>query len=89
MFLGIEPSEEPLPPKEWHKHLEGLLITGMVNPDILGYCDYKQQWCLNEIKKTFSRIKYRERNTVDYELNTNNEETNRDTKGAESSQKPI
>lgn len=59
-MLDIEPSEVPLPDKEWHKHLESLLNIGQVNPDILPFLDYKQMYCLNEIKKTFKRIKYRE-----------------------------
>ena len=60
MFIDIPPAEEPLPDKEWHKHLEAMLNCGQVNPDILCYMDFKQQWCLNEIKKTFKRMKYRE-----------------------------
>lgn len=59
MFVGIEPAHEPLPAKEWHKHLEGLLNTGNINPDILWYLDYKQQYCINEIKKCFIRVKSR------------------------------
>ena len=64
MFVGIEPAHEPLPSKEWHKHLEGLLNTGKINPDILWYLDYKQQFCINEIKKCFIRVKSRENEFV-------------------------
>lgn len=60
MFLDTPPSDTPLPDKEWHKHLESILTVGQVNPDILPFLDYKQQWCINEIKKTYKRIKYRE-----------------------------
>lgn len=56
-----DPAAVPLPDREWHKHLEALLDTGMVNPEILEFLDYKQQYCLNEIKKTFARKEYRAR----------------------------
>lgn len=52
---GIE-----LPEKEWHKHLEGLLNVGKLNPDIIPYLNDYQMYCVNELKKTFKRIKYRE-----------------------------
>lgn len=61
MFVDIEPAEEALNDREWHRHLESLLTIGEVNPDILPFLDHRQQWCINEIKKTFARIKYRER----------------------------
>ena len=61
-MLGIEPAREPLPSKEWHSHLEGLLNTGQLNPDIIPYLDARQMWCLNEIKKTFIRIEKRNEN---------------------------
>lgn len=60
-MLNIEPAQEPLPDKEWHKHIEGLLTVGEVNPDILEFLDHRQMYTINEIKKTFARIEYRER----------------------------
>lgn len=59
-MLDIEPAQEPLPAKEWHKHLESLLTVGEVNPDIIPYLDSYQMYCVNEIKKCYKRIKYRE-----------------------------
>lgn len=59
-MLDIAPAEIPLPDKEWHRHLEGMLTIGEVNPDIIPFLDYKQQYCINEIKKCYKRIKYRE-----------------------------
>ena len=58
--MSSEPAQEPLPDKEWHRHLESLLNIGELNPDIIQFLDYKQQYCINEIKKTFKRVKYRE-----------------------------
>jgi len=60
MFLNIEPAQEPLPDKEWHRHLEVFLNTGNVNPDILQFLDYKQMYLINEIKKAAKRVKYKE-----------------------------
>ena len=53
-------SEVPLGDKEWHAHLEGMLNTGQLNPDIIPYLNSYQWYCVNEIKKTFKRIKYRQ-----------------------------
>jgi hypothetical protein len=64
-MLDIEPAQEPLPDKEWHQHLEGLLNIGELNPDIVPYLSSYQMYCVNEIKKTFKRIKYREKNEDD------------------------
>lgn len=61
-MLDIEPAQTPLPDKEWHKHLEGMLTHGKLNPDILPYLDHKQQYVINEIKKTIKRIDYRNEN---------------------------
>lgn len=61
MFLDIPPADEPLPDKEWHKHLENMLDLGELNTDILWYLDYKQQYCINEIKKAYARKEYRQR----------------------------
>lgn len=59
MIGDIELSSVPLRDKEWHTHLEGLLNTGKLNPDIIPYLDSYQWYCVNEIKKLFKRIKYR------------------------------
>lgn len=54
MFSGIDPGPG-LPRKEFNKHLDALLITGKLNPDILWYCDLTQQIVLNEVKKSLKR----------------------------------
>lgn len=64
-MIGIEWNGETLPDKEWHKHLEGLLNCGELNPDIIPYLNDYQRYCVNEIKKAFKRFKYRERNEDD------------------------
>ena len=56
------PSDTPLPEREFTKHIDVLLETGQLNPDILEYCDHKQQYALNVIKRYYSRQKRRERN---------------------------
>lgn len=58
--MEIPPAETPLPDKEWHRHLESFLTIGELNPDIIPHLDSYQQYCINEIKKTFKRIEYRE-----------------------------
>lgn len=52
-----DPANEPLPDKEWRKHLDAYLCTGQINPDILQYLDRRQQFVINEIKKAMNRIK--------------------------------
>lgn len=59
MFIDIPPAKDPLPDREWHKHLEAMLNFGECNPDILAYMDFKQQWCINEIKKATKRKEYK------------------------------
>lgn len=59
MFVGIEPAQDPLPPKEWNAHLEALLNTGQMNPDIIPFLNHRQAWCMNEIKKAFDRFQRR------------------------------
>ena len=60
-MMEIEWNGVELEPKEWHKHLEGLLTYGTFNPDVIPYLNDYQRYTVNEIKKTFKRIKYRER----------------------------
>ena len=61
-MMDISPAEVPLPDKEWHKHLEGMLTLGEVNPDIIPFLSAYQQYTINEIKKAYARFEYRERN---------------------------
>lgn len=56
MFLGMEAHPEGLPSKEFNKHLDALLTTGMLNPDILPYMNYQQMLCINEVKKALVRL---------------------------------
>lgn len=54
-MFGFVDAGEGLPRKEFNKHLDALLITGQLNPDILCYCDREQQHVLNEVKKALKR----------------------------------
>ena len=56
-MLGIEPALEPLERKVFNSHLDKLLETGQLNPDIIPYCDMYQMMCYNEVKKALKRIK--------------------------------
>jgi hypothetical protein len=58
-MVGIEPSSTPLPRKVFNHHLDALLETGQLNPDILPYMDAEQQWIVNEVKKSLIRINKR------------------------------
>jgi len=60
MIGDIQLSDTPLPDKEWHKHLEGLLNTGQLNPDIIPYLDERQWYTINEVKKAYKRFKSRQ-----------------------------
>ncbi len=51
-----DPAHEPLDRNTFNKHLDNMLITGTLNPDILCYCVYKKQRILNEVKKALVRI---------------------------------
>lgn len=73
-----EPAIEPLPRKEFNKHLDALLITSQLNPDVLVYCDRNQQRTLNEVKKSLTRIK-----------NKYARKATEDSIGAESSKEPT
>lgn len=59
-MLDIRPSETPLEPKLWRSHLDNYMQTGMFNPDILPFLDTTQMIVINEIKKSFARIKSKE-----------------------------
>lgn len=60
-MLDIQPAEYALPEKEFNKHIDKLLETGQLNPDIIPHLDYKQQYTVNVIKKYYARQRYRER----------------------------
>lgn len=55
-MLGIEPAQEPLDRKEFNKHLDNLLSTGQLNPDIIPWLDSRQAHCINEVKKALVRL---------------------------------
>lgn len=59
-MLDITPSPTPLDVKIWRKHLDHYMETGLFNPDILPYLDTTQMTVINEIKKSFARIKRKE-----------------------------
>lgn len=55
-MIGIEPSLEPLDRKIFNSHLDKLLETGTLNPDILPYMDKWQTYAINEVKKALNRL---------------------------------
>ena len=55
-MLGIEPALEPLERKIFNSHLDKLLETGTLNPDILPHMDKWQTYCINEVKKALNRL---------------------------------
>jgi len=61
-MLGIEPAREPLDRNTYNKHVDRLLETGQLNPEILEFCDSKQIFALNEIKKALVRITNKDEN---------------------------
>lgn len=56
MFLSIEPHPIGLPPREFNKHLDGLLTVGQLNPDIIPFLNARQMDILNEVKKALVRL---------------------------------
>lgn len=59
-MLGIEPASEPLERDVFNRHLDHLLSTGKLNPDIIVYMDSRQQYCVNEVKKALKRLSKRQ-----------------------------
>lgn len=57
MIWADIPQTGELPPKEWRKHLDALLETGQLNPEIISYLDEEQRLVANEVKKSLTRIK--------------------------------
>ncbi len=55
-----DPSSTPLPRLEFNKHIDALLTTGQINPEILQFCDLTQQIILNEVKKSLVRLEKRD-----------------------------
>lgn len=55
-MLGIEPALEPLERKVFNAHLDKLLETGTLNPDIIPHLDKWQCYCINEVKKALNRL---------------------------------
>ncbi len=56
-MLGIEPHPVGLPQKVWRVHLDAYIETGQFNPDIIPYLSAPQMHTINEIKKSFIRLK--------------------------------
>lgn len=55
-----DPALVPLPRKEFNRHLDVLLTTGQLNPDILPFMDSYQQRTINEVKKSLIRLSKRD-----------------------------
>jgi hypothetical protein len=56
MFMGMKADQEGLPRKEFNKHLDALLNTGALNPEILEFMNTEQQHVINECKKALVRL---------------------------------
>lgn len=56
MFLGMKADDQGLPRKEFNKHLDALLNTGQLNPEILEYMNTRQHDIINEVKKALIRL---------------------------------
>ena len=54
-MLGIEPALEPLERKVFNAHLDRMLETGTLNPDIIPHLDKYQAYAINEVKKSLVR----------------------------------
>lgn len=80
-MIGIDASQTPLERKTFNKHLDGLMTTGQLNPDILWYCDSFQQGVLNEVKKSLNRLE------KDHAEHTG--EAGEDTEGTESTKSTV
>lgn len=57
MIFPDIPQTGELPLKEWRKHLDALLETGKLNPDIIPYLNEEQRLVVNEVKKSIKRLK--------------------------------
>lgn len=57
-----DPASTPLPRLEFNKHIDALLTTGQINPEILGFMDSGQQYVMNEVKKSLVRLEKRDLN---------------------------
>lgn len=56
-MLEIAPHAEGLPRKVFNTHLDALMSTGELNPDIIPYMNERQQDIINELKKSIKRFK--------------------------------
>ena len=77
-MIDIPADPTGLPTKVFNAHLDKMMETATCNPDILPYMNQFQQAVINEVKKSFKRIK-----------NKYAGETSEDTEGAESPEKSI
>ena len=57
MFGEIDPHPNGLPRKRFNECIDHYLTHGTLNPDILWFCNKRQQDILNEIKKSLIRLK--------------------------------
>lgn len=56
-MLDIPAHPNGLPVKVFNAHLDALMTTGQLNPDIIPYMDARQQDIINEVKKSINRFK--------------------------------
>lgn len=56
-MLGIEPSDRPLDRKVFNLHYDRLRDSGNFNPDLIPQLDVYQTVAVNELKKSFARLK--------------------------------
>lgn len=54
--MQMKADAQGLPRKEFNKHLDALLVTGLLNPEILEYMNLDQQRTINEVKKALIRL---------------------------------
>lgn len=55
-----DPSEVPLPRKEFIKHYDHLYLHGSLNPEILQYMDKWQQNAMRELYRSQNRMRNQE-----------------------------
>lgn len=60
-MLDIKPADSPLPEKEFIRHIDKLMETGQLNPDILSHLDRYQTHTVWTIKKYYNRQRNKEK----------------------------
>lgn len=56
-MLDIPADPIGLPSKVFNQHLDGMLIHGQLNPEIIEHMNDFQQGVINELKKALARLK--------------------------------